>query len=144
MKLGINGKLYKNDGDYATPTWTEITNVRDLTLNMDAAEADATTRANNRWRATAAALRDASVEFEMVWDTADAGFQAIRDAWKNGADLEMAVVDGDIATSGTEGLRATFAITGFNRNEPLEDTMTANVTIKPGYSANPPEWHETT
>ena len=43
MKLGINGKLYQNTGAYGSPTWVEITNVRDLTLNMDAAEADATT-----------------------------------------------------------------------------------------------------
>ncbi len=32
FKLGIDTKLYRNTGDYATPNWVELTNVRDLTL----------------------------------------------------------------------------------------------------------------
>jgi hypothetical protein len=67
MKLGMEAKLYRNTGSYAAPTWSEMTNVKDLTLNL---EADVTTRGNAGWRATIAALKDGSIEFEMVWDTA--------------------------------------------------------------------------
>lgn len=45
-----------------------------MTLSLETGEADVTTRANSGWRATVGTLKEASVEFEMVWDTADAGF----------------------------------------------------------------------
>ena len=66
VKLGLDAKLFQNTGTYATPTWDEITNVRDLTLNLEAGEADVTTRGNAGWRATVATLKDGSIEFEMV------------------------------------------------------------------------------
>ena len=95
MKLGMEAKLYRNTGSFAAPTWVEMTNVKDLTLNLEAAEADVTTRGNAGWRATIAALKDGSIEFEMVWDPADAGFTAIQDAYFNNTTVEFAVMDGD-------------------------------------------------
>ena len=58
VKLGLDAKLFRNTGTFATPTWNEITNVRDVTLNLEAGEADVTTRGNNGWRATVATLKD--------------------------------------------------------------------------------------
>ena len=81
VKLGLDAKLFRNTGVYATPTWVEMKNVKDLTLNLEASESDVTTRGNAGWRATIAALKDGSIEFEMVWDTADADFVAIKDAF---------------------------------------------------------------
>jgi len=66
VRLGLDAKLYRNTGTYDTPTWVEMTNVKDLTLNLESGEADVTTRANNGWRATVATLKDGSIEFEMV------------------------------------------------------------------------------
>ena len=140
MKLGMEAKLYRNTGTYAAPTWSEMTNVKDLTLNLEASEADVTTRGNAGWRATIAALKDGSIEFEMVWDPADAGFTAIQDAYFNNTTVEFGVMDGDIASSGTQGLRATMSITKLTRSEPLEQAITVSVTAKPTYSDNAPEW----
>ena len=140
VKLGLDAKLFRNTASYATPTWAEITNVRDVTLNLDAGEADVTTRGNNGWRATVATLKDGSIEFEMVWDSDDDDFTAIRDAFLNKTSVEMAVMDGSMATSGSQGLRASFMVTSFSRNEPLEEAITVSVTAKPTYSTNPPEW----
>lgn len=140
VKLGLDAKLYRNTGTQAAPVWNEIKNVRDATLSLEAGEADVTTRGNAGWRATVATLKDGSVEFDMVWDTADDDFSAIRDAFLNHTALEFAVMDGDIATAGTQGLRATCAVTSFSRNEALEEAITVSVTVKPTYSANPPVW----
>jgi len=140
IRLGMEAKVYRNDGTWETPTWVEITNVRDVTLNLETGEADVTTRANSGWRATAATLKEASVEFEMVWDTEDAGFTAIKDAFFNGTNIDLAVMDGDITQTGTQGLRAEFSITSFSRSEPLEEAITVSVTAKPAYSVNTPEW----
>ena len=140
VKLGLDAKLFRNTGTYGTPTWNEITNVRDVTLNLEAGEADVTTRGNNGWRATVATLKDGSIEFEMVWDSADDDFTAIRDAFLNKTAVELAVLDGDVLTTGSQGLRASFMVTSFSRNEPLEEAITVSVTMKPTYSVNPPEW----
>ncbi|MFN5393878.1 MAG: phage tail tube protein, partial [Planctomycetota bacterium] len=110
-KLGLDAKLYRNTGTYAAPTWDLIGNVRDLTLNLETGEADVSTRSNNGWRATVSTLKDASLEFEMVWDTADSDFGAIRDAFLNNTTVEIAVLDGLITgtgSSGSQGLRASF------------------------------------
>ena len=47
---------------------------------------------------------------------------------------------GPITEAGSQGLRASFSITKFSRNEPLEEAITVSVTAKPTYSDNPPEW----
>lgn len=140
-KLGMNAKLYYKEGGMdAAGSWNELTNVRDNTLNLEKGDADVTTRGNNGWRATLATLKDGSVEFEMVWDPDDAGFDAIHDAYFNDNVIGLSILDGAIAT-GT-GLQADFAITNFTRNEPLEEAMTVNVTAKPTYSSSPPRWLE--
>jgi len=144
--LGMNCKLYRCatliDDSGNTPalaTWLEIDNVKDLTLNLETGEADITTRANNGWRATAATLKDGSIEFEMLWKPGDAAFDAIQAAWAGANEIAFFAADGDEATSGTQGLAGNFSVTNFSRNEPLEEAVTASVTIKPSsYS----EWYE--
>jgi hypothetical protein len=48
----MEARLYRNTADYASPTWAEVTNVKDVTLNLEKGEVDVTTRANGGWRAT--------------------------------------------------------------------------------------------
>jgi len=140
VRLGLDARLYRNTGTFAAPVWNHVQNVKDVTLNLEAGEADVSTRGTGGWRATVATLKDASVEFEMVWDTADDDFASIRDAFLNRGAVEFAVMDGDIAAPGSQGLRATCMVTTFSRNEPLEEAVTVSVTIKPTFAANPPLW----
>jgi len=139
--LGMNAKLYRNTGTYASPTWTIVSNVRDVTLSLETGEADVTTRAASGWRQSIATLKDAGLEFEMVWDGTDAGFTAVKDGYMNGTNIEFLVLDGDSATSGSQGLRAEMSIMTFSRNEPLEEAVTVSVSAKPTKSDNAPAWH---
>lgn len=141
IKLGLDGKLYRNTGNYATPTWNEIPNVKDLTINLDKASADVTTRGNNGWRANKATLKNASVEFGMVWDSVDEDVDYISDSFFNNASIEFAVMDGAINTNTSQGLRATMDIFNFSRTENLEEAMMLNVTLNPTYATNAPSWH---
>lgn len=131
--LGMNAKLYY---DSATGTasvelsvMTEVTNVKDVTVNMDAADADITTRGNSGWRAKAATLRENTVEFEMQWKPGDAAFTAIRDAFLANGELHFAILDQVYTTSGAQGPKGDYTISSFNRNEPLEDSITVSVTL---------------
>lgn len=140
VKLGMQAKLYRNTATHETPLWDEMTNVKDLTLNLEKGQADVTTRGNNGWKASVGTLKDGGIEFEMVWDTEDEGFTAIRDAYLNDTALELAVMDGDITVAGSQGLRASFVVTNFSRKEPLEEGISVSVTLKVAYSDNAPEW----
>jgi predicted secreted protein len=137
IKLGMDAKLfYKVGGQGGAGQWTELTNVRDVTLSLETGEADVTTRGNSGWRATVGTLKEASVEFEMVWDTADAGFGAIKDAFFDNEMIGLQVLD----DTGGQGLQADFSITNFSRSEALEEAITVSVTAKVTYSETPPSW----
>jgi hypothetical protein len=142
-KLGSEAKLYFcAAGIGSTPTWTEISNAKNVTLDLKSGEADVTTRANNGWKATLATLKEASIDFEMVWNTGDAGFTALKNAWLAKSVIGLAAMDGDITTAGNQGLVADCQVTGFTRDEPLDGPITVKVTAKPTYSANAPQWLE--
>lgn len=145
VKLGLDGKLYRNTGSYASPTWNEVPRIKDVTLTLEKNLADVSSRASAGWREFAATLKDATVEFmiivtDIAGDTEDR--EAFRDAFLNNTNIECAIMDGDITTSGSEGFRATFAVSQFSRGEALEEGMTFNVQIKPTPADNPPEWME--
>ncbi len=135
--LGLNAKMYRYDG---TSTWYEIENVKDVTLNLEGATADVTTRGGNGWRQSVKTLKDGNVSWQMVYDTADADFTAIKDAFLNNTDIKLEILDGDRTTTGTQGLQADFSITGFNINESLEEAMTVDVTAVTAYSSTAPSW----
>ncbi|MCI0335709.1 MAG: phage tail protein [Planctomycetes bacterium] len=142
IQLGLDAKLYRNTGNPGSSLWQLVPNVRDVTLNLEAGEADVTVRGNAGWRATAGTLKDASIEFETVWDTEDYHFTAFKDAFFSGTPVELLVMDADAGTAGSQGLRALCQIINFTRSEALEEAITVSVTAKPTYSFSPPSWVE--
>ncbi|MGI6273728.1 MAG: phage tail tube protein [Anaerohalosphaeraceae bacterium] len=136
--LGMNAKLYQGAAGVAVADMTENGNVKDVTLNLEAGEADVTTRANSGWRATAPTLRECTCEFEMIWKPGDTQFQAIKTAFLTAATIALAVLTGDKATAGSEGPAGDWSITNFSRNEALEEAVTVSVTAK---LASFTEWH---
>ena len=136
IRLGMEAKIYH--GAAGSTATSELTNVKDVTLNLETGEADVTTRGNSGWRATVGTLKDGSVEFEMVWDSEDTGFAAIKNAYFNNTPIALAILDYENG----EGLDADFSITNFSRNEPLEEAITVSVTAKPTYSTRAPAWVE--
>ena len=138
--LGMNAGLYQGAAETTDPaSMTEVDNVRDVTLNMEAGEADITTRGNSGWRATAPTLRECTVEFQMVWRPGDTVFDAIKTAFLTAATVALAVLDQKVAVSGAQGPLGDFAITNFSRNESLEEAIVADVTAK---LSRFEEWHE--
>jgi hypothetical protein len=100
--------------------------VRDVTVTLEAGEADETTRANDGWRATAPTLKECTVEFEMVWKTTDAGFTAVKAAFLANETIALLV----LSEADGEGMDGDFSITNFTRNEALEEAITVSVTAK--------------
>lgn len=148
--LGLQAKLsYKNSGttkvSFAADaaTLVETGNVRDLTLNLETAEADITTRSAVGWRQVVGTLKDGSVDFEMIWDPTDLAFIQFMTAWLNTTTIPVAVLDHvDAPPTGERviGLYADFAVVNFSRSEPLEDALKASVRLRIGRAPTAPEW----
>lgn len=145
--IGINAKLwYRAWTPGETPeygAWGELSNTRNVTLNLTSNEADVTVRANDGWRATVPTVKDASIDFEMVYDTTDAGFTAIRTAYFDGSSLNVRVLDGGTTQSNGNGLDAHVRITNFVINQGNEEAVTVSVSMKPTYAASnlAPVWY---
>ena len=136
--FGIDCVLnYKIDGQGGAGSWIELTNVTDVEFALEKNESDATTRATGGWEAIKTGLKKGSVDFEIIWDLTDAGFQAFKDAFLDGNIIGCQILD-----DSDEGLQADFEVVKFSRTEPLKEVVKASVTIKVAYSATPPSWLE--
>lgn len=138
--MGLDAKIYYDESGVGGSSWTELTNVKDVTLNLDRTEVDVTTRANDGWKASETPLKEASVEFQMIYDTSDAGFTAMMDAYLNNTLIGIAACDGNVATSGTQGLHADMKVMNIGQQQELENVIMVSVTLKPTYSGTAPDW----
>jgi len=136
IKLGLDAKLYY--GTAGSTADTLINNVKDVTLSLTKGEADVTTRGADGWRLNVGTLKEGTVDFSMVWDTDDAAFNAIKDAYFDDTAIALLVLD----AVGGSGLDADFSVVNFTRNEGLEDALTVDVSVKPTYSTRAPSWTE--
>ena len=126
FRLGIKAKLYYGAAGTSGVPANELSNVTDVTVTLDAGEADTTTRDNDGFRATIGGLKECSLEFDMLYLAGDPGFEAIKTAWLTSDQIHLAALTG----KGGEGPVGDFSITGFSRSEPLEEAIKYSVTAK--------------
>lgn len=111
---------------------------KDVTLNQTNTEADASDR-SAPWKMVLPAMIDASIDVELNWDTTNLAFEKIRDAFYARTAIGVACLDGAKDTFGSEGIWADMVVTSFNRNEAMENVITANATLKPTKSTVAPQ-----
>jgi hypothetical protein len=140
-KLGLECKLYRNTGTYGTPVWDLISNAQDVTVTLEKGEADLSVRGST-WRARRSTLKDATMDFTMLYDSADADFTAMKDSYINGTEVDVVALDGLSSVAGSQGLRVTGEVFTLTRNEPLEEGLTVPISIRPG-PTNAPAWTTT-
>jgi hypothetical protein len=134
----MNGKFYA----WMNGAYQLLTNVRDVTLTMESAEADVTTRGNDGWRANVATLKEATIEFEMIWDnepTTTNGFAC----WEFSTNfLQNIPMDIKVLDENEHGLTATCSILTCTRSEALEEPMKLSIKMKPTYTSTStaPSW----
>jgi hypothetical protein len=154
--MGIDCKLYYlSTGSRATwgtitngiasgaapASLTEITPVKDVDITLSKSMGDLTSR-RSKFKKSKSAVKEVGIEFEILWDPADATFEALRSAFFGDDTIAVAALDGDKATVGSSGLWADFEVETFDRSEGLENAVTAKVKLVPGDSAVEPEWVE--
>lgn len=125
-KLGLDCTL--------TVDSVEIVNAKDVTLNIEAGDADVTTRAANGWRMHMPTLMDASIEFELLTGGADG--TKLASLFNSGETVDLVISGGNVSFT------AKVVVTNFAGSQPLEDAESVSVTIRPAPvtdSADAPE-----
>ena len=131
---GKDFKLYADTGTTpGTPVWTELTNCRDVTRNLEKALADASTRLSD-YRQQVGTLKELSLDFQIVYDPEDELFQLLADHFDSDANLMLLDLAGSITVVGTKGLQFDAQITKFGVSEALEDVGLVDVTAVVAYS----------
>jgi len=132
--LGLDCKLYV--GTAGTKATTEMQDVKNVNLNLDKGEADVTTRGNNGWRAYVGTLKDASLEFDLLYNDANGSeYKQLLNSYLNGTALAFFVGE-----SANDGLDADWTITGFNKSQELEEASTVSVTARIAKTNRNPAW----
>jgi hypothetical protein len=131
---GKDFKLYADTSLTATPDWTELTNCRDVTRNLEKALADASTRLSD-YRQQVGTLKELSLDFQIVYDPDDELFQLLADHFDSDENLMLLDLDGSIDVVGTKGLQFDSQITAFKTSEALEDVGLVDVTAVVAYSS---------
>ena len=121
VDLGLNAKAYLGG--------VVMEDITDVTVNLQRATADVTTRRAEGWRQKVGTLRECSADFE-IYSTSDsqtvigqiqASFLA-----NNGTTLDMAF----LTKEGGIGPVGWWSVTQFQMSEPLEDAVKFSVTVE--------------
>ena len=106
----LNVKLYcKEGGQDGGGSWLELSNARvvEFAATTDIVEIDSTFAP----RENVPVRKNATITFEMVCETDDAGFTAIKNAWLDGGPIGIKC----LAKENGEGLQADWVVTKFTR-----------------------------
>lgn len=135
VKPGIKGGVYRNTGTYGSPTWTEITLVKDNSgqIVWDFHEAGA--RQTNV-KLYAKGRVDIPHTLVVRADDADAGYGALADAAvSQTAVVDLLIIDGKITTEGARGVRGEWLV-NISKDEQIDGVIYPSFEIKPTWSAN--------
>jgi hypothetical protein len=134
---GEDAKLnYKVGGCAAAGEWLELSNLKTNKVSCPRGKADATTRASGKVKQYRPGHIDFSIEGEMQWDTEDAGFTALREAWADGVAIGIQCLDREDG----EGPELDCMVEEFSRNEPLGEPQTVSIKLCPIRSNYPWTW----
>lgn len=131
---GHRMKLYLNDGTVATPSWTLIDEVTDVSIpDLSVGLAELKRRASNFTKNLVTIMQPISLEFRMHHGLDDAMFTTLRTMFFASTPAEWASMDQEIATAGSEGLRCPFVIADFPWDQPLEDVNGHDIRLAIAY-----------
>jgi len=145
---GHSMKLYRNTGTVATPTWSEVAEVGDVSIaDLTRGLAELKRRGSNFTKNLASLIQSIAIEFRLHHGMDATTFDALRANFFNGTIEEWAVMNGDISVSGNEGLRVPVIVENFPWDQPLEDVSGHDVRLAIAYMEEPagteidPAWY---
>lgn len=124
---------------------TEIPNIADFTIPLNKIKTDVTTRLAGGVKAYYGTLKDMETTIPQVYDSTDTGWLALQKAWLvDGAIIALAMLDGDKATTGTQGLWGDFTVLDGQLGQKIDGVQMWDWKVAPGWTTVPIEWIKVT
>lgn len=121
-RTGLELYTYRNSATHGTPTWAELKRINDESLDLDKNKAEFKSReSKNRRSKGTTRFWSGSFTYLEKKNAADTDFDALFASWLNGTPIEIAVMDGPIATAGSKGFRIGMEVMKMSQTRNLED-----------------------
>lgn len=117
--------------------------VVEITRNSSVSEADSSDRCGNGFRSAIQTLRELSLDLTAVKKknadgTLAGGLDILQDAYFNGDVISVVMLDAEKDVDGADGIVLNAQVFDLTEEQPLEDVIKLNVTLKnTGASVNP-------
>lgn len=134
--LGRDARLYYNSGTVASPTWVEIKEARDLTINL-ACDKVAVEDRSTIYKLFESGGLDFSISGSLTYRNGNANCAVLRDMMFARSAHQFAITTGPIATAGTQGLKAGMKCFSNNLGLALNDGQKVDFELAPCYYESP-------
>jgi hypothetical protein len=135
VKLGINAKLFYNAGTYGTPSWTEVTQISDLTENIKSQKAECNDRSSPVNKSVITS-QDVSWSGKIKNDESTA-FNYFYEAIFEKTTTDVLVLNGGSTTNGVRGFRADVQIHDMSNDQGRNASIYHDLMFEPTDSSNP-------
>lgn len=132
IKIGNDLKLYYNTGTVASPTWGEIKQVGDVTLDLNVGEAEVDLR-ESTWLLNLPTKLSTSLNIALASNPGGTIFDILRGYFLNRTVKQYAIASGPIATSGTNYFKCAWFISAFPWAQPTQEMSSHDMVLSPGY-----------
>jgi hypothetical protein len=140
--LGINAKVYRNTGvDYATPTWTEVDQIADLSVNPEWDEAEGGAR-SSRIKKSSKTMLGIEITGRIKVQLADAGYVALRDAMYTDIPLDLLILNGANDEDGVHGWRGEWNVMSGTEDQALQNRLYMDFRLTPYDGTEEPMYAE--
>jgi hypothetical protein len=134
---GAESAALLNTGTYVSPTWTEMTSVRDVNGGHPVWDFGDASDRRTRVKQFQKTQADMSTTLNVRADPAAADYVALFGAaHSKTALLDLMILNGDIATEGAIGIRAEFSVGLQQGNQQVDGVNYNSFDLKPQATAN--------
>lgn len=139
VQLGRNSVFYLNTGSYASPTWSVMANISDMTVAGEWDGADSSTR-ESVVKMEVPTMVDLAVSGKMKFIT-DSNTTTVVQAFFTRAVIDIMALNGPQTTTGNIGVRYPCVVKSRNEDQGLSVAVFEDVKFQPTPSASgPPCW----
>ena len=130
--IGKDAKAYHNTGTDAVPVWVELKRIQDLSIPLGADDVEVKCR-DSDWAYGDVGFLNAGVDFDYLHKKGggDTVFEALMAAFTGRNAVQFAIMDGDVTTTGSVGLKAFMLVNKLEQSQQMAEAVKYSVGLKP-------------
>jgi len=131
IPTGLECVMQVNTGTQSVPVWVELDLIVDLDNKKQFDKQEAACRRGGVFKQYGIGQMDIEASFNLLHDHSDATWEFVQNAFWTRKPIHTRILDGEFATSGTEGFVMTAYITGNDETQPLGGNVEDSFTLAP-------------